>query len=322
VALGVPAGAHAQDPEPPPVVQPPAAAPAPPVTAKLALALEGVSSGRTPFALTGERWRVRGSVTKFVAGQTATVRLYLGRHRVQAVTVAINPGPNDTGQFVLGFSVKHTGRYRVAASHVGTPQLATMVADSRHLSIVSPHVRPGTQGASVRLLQSRLAALHYAVPRSGVFDDGTARAVLAYRKVSGLARSSEVGRRVFERLLSGKGTFKVRYPSHGRHIEASLSKQVIAEIEPGGKVRRIYPTSSGKPSTPTVLGSFRFYSKSPGTNAKGMFMSNYFIRGYAIHGYPDVPVYAASHGCLRIPNPDAVAVYKWIRIGDRIDVYR
>ena len=86
-------------------------------------------------------------------------------------------------------------------------------------------------------------------------------------------------------------------------------------------MRRIYPTSSGKPSTPTVLGSFRFYSKSPGTNAKGMFMSNYFIRGYAIHGYPDVPVYAASHGCLRIPNPDAVAVYNWIRIGDRIDVY-
>jgi peptidoglycan hydrolase-like protein with peptidoglycan-binding domain len=288
----------------------------------MALTLEGVSTGRTPFALAGERWRVRGTVSAFVPGQTATVRLYLGRHRVRAVTVAINPGPNNTGQFLLGFTVKHTGRYRVAASHVGTPQLATTVAAPRHLSIVSPRVGLGTRGATVRLLQSRLAALHYAVPRTGVFDAGTARAVLAYRKVSGLARTSEVGRKVFDRLLRGRGTFRVRYPSHGRHVEASLSKQVLAEIEPGGKVRRIYPTSSGKPSTPTVLGSFRFYSKSPGTNAKGMFMSNYFIRGYAIHGYPDVPVYAASHGCLRIPNPDAVAVYNWIRIGDRIDVYR
>ena len=33
--------------------------------------------------------------------------------------------------------------------------------------------------------------------------------------------------------------------------------------------------------------------------------SNYFIRGYAIHGYAEVPTYAASHGCLRVPIPDA-----------------
>jgi lipoprotein-anchoring transpeptidase ErfK/SrfK len=80
--------------------------------------------------------------------------------------------------------------------------------------------------------------------------------------------------------------------------------------------------SSGKPSTPTVVGTFHFYSKTAGTNAKGMLDSNYFIRGYAIHGYPDVPNYAASHGCLRIPNANASFVYGWVRIGDRIDVYR
>ena len=37
--------------------------------------------------------------------------------------------------------------------------------------------------------------------------------------------------------------------------------------------------------------------------------SNYFIRGYAIHGYAEVPTYAASHGCLRVPIPDAPAIY-------------
>ena len=63
--------------------------------------------------------------------------------------------------------------------------------------------------------------------------------------------------------------------------------------------------SSGKPSTPTVIGRFRVYSKTPGTNAEGMVDSNYFIRGYAIHGYAEVPTYAASHGCLRVPIPDA-----------------
>ena len=53
-----------------------------------------------------------------------------------------------------------------------------------------------------------------------------------------------------------------------------------------------------------------------------MVYSNYFIRGYAIHGYVDVPTYNASHGCLRVPIPNAVSIYNWIRLGDRIFVER
>ena len=49
--------------------------------------------------------------------------------------------------------------------------------------------------------------------------------------------------------------------------------------------------------------------------------SNYFIRGYAIHGYAEVPTYAASHGCLRMPIPDAPSVYAWVQIGTPVDVY-
>ncbi len=79
--------------------------------------------------------------------------------------------------------------------------------------------------------------------------------------------------------------------------------------------------SSGKPSTPTVIGRFQVYSKTPGTNSKGMVDSNYFIRGYAIHGYAEVPTYAASHGCLRVPIPDAPAIYGWVQTGTPVDVY-
>jgi lipoprotein-anchoring transpeptidase ErfK/SrfK len=49
--------------------------------------------------------------------------------------------------------------------------------------------------------------------------------------------------------------------------------------------------------------------------------ANYFIRGYAVHGYFDVPTYAASHGCLRVPIPSAAAIYRWIRIGTPVDVF-
>ena len=48
----------------------------------------------------------------------------------------------------------------------------------------------------------------------------------------------------------------MRYRHDGRHVEANLTKQVLAEIEPGGSVREIYTISSGKPSTPTVVGRF------------------------------------------------------------------
>jgi lipoprotein-anchoring transpeptidase ErfK/SrfK len=79
--------------------------------------------------------------------------------------------------------------------------------------------------------------------------------------------------------------------------------------------------SSGKPSTPTILGRFNVYQKDPGTNAKGMFDSNYFTGGYAIHGYPEVPTYNASHGCIRVPNADAPFIFGWIRYGDEVDTY-
>jgi lipoprotein-anchoring transpeptidase ErfK/SrfK len=172
----------------------------------------------------------------------------------------------------------------------------------------------------VRALQRRLSRLGYDVGVRGAYDDRTQRAVLAFRKVTGMARTSAASSRVMRKLARGAGVFKIRHPEHGRHIEADLSRQIIALIEQG-RVARIYPISSGKPSTPTVVGSFRVYSKTPGTNAKGMFYSSYFIRGYATHGYFSVPPFPASHGCLRVPMPDAIPLYNWITIGTPVDVY-
>ena len=88
------------------------------------------------------------------------------------------------------------------------------------------------------------------------------------------------------------------------------------------KVDEIYSVSSGASVTPTILGKFRFYRKEPGYNSHGMDNSVYFIRGYATHGYHDVPAYPASHGCVRSPIPDSVHIYKWIDIGDQIYIYQ
>jgi lipoprotein-anchoring transpeptidase ErfK/SrfK len=104
-------------------------------------------------------------------------------------------------------------------------------------------------------------------------------------------------------------------------VEFDWSRQVLVLADNGAPVR-IYHASSGKPSTPTVFGTFRFYRKQPGTNSHGMVQSTYFIRGYAIHGYASVPNYAASHGCIRVPIPVALSIYNWINLGETIFVYR
>ena len=173
----------------------------------------------------------------------------------------------------------------------------------------------------MRLLQDRLSREHYAVSHTGWFDGYTARALIAFRKVNRMARVGTVNGRILGMLLAGKGQFRARYPSHGRHVEGDIGRQVLALVNPGGKVFRVYHMSSGKPSTPTVLGSFHFYRKDLGTNSEGMVDANYFIRGYAVHGYASVPTYNASHGCLRVPIPSARSIFAQIRYGERIDVY-
>jgi lipoprotein-anchoring transpeptidase ErfK/SrfK len=121
-------------------------------------------------------------------------------------------------------------------------------------------------------------------------------------------------------LLDGFGEFSVRYPNHGRHAEGNLSLQLVA-LADSSKVSAIYPISSGKPSTPTILGDFHVYSKVPGYLPDGMYDSNFFTRGYAIHGYDPAPDYPASHGCMRLPIVDAPSVFGWLQIGDWVDVY-
>ncbi len=315
--LAAPAAHAAEAPASPPPIAP---APAAPVAGKMKLVLQKVG-GKPPFAIVGRRIVVRGIVTPYVGGQKVKVSFYREGRKVGVEPAAVRALGNGAGQFHVSFVSRDAGLVQARAAHYATTQQAAFSARSPGVQFVNTNLGPGAHGQSVRLLQSELNVLHYAVPLSGVFDEGTGRALVAFRKVTGLARITYAGRQVFERLAHGGGTFHVRYPGDGRHVEGDLTKQVLAEIEPGGRVREIYIMSSGKPSTPTVIGRFRVYSKTPGVNAKGMVDSNYFIRGYAIHGYAEVPAYAASHGCLRVPVPNAAAIYGWVQYGTPVDVY-
>jgi hypothetical protein len=155
---------------------------------------------------------------------------------------------------------------------------------------------------------------------SGKFNHGSQLATLAFRKVNNMARNYQYKPVIFEKLLQGKGAFQPRYHS-GHHVEVDISRQVMALVD-GDKVVAVFHVSTGKPSTPTVRGTYHFYRKDPGYNSEGMYFSVYFIRGYATHGYNPVPMHeAASHGCVRNPIPFSTYIYNWINLGDAIHIY-
>jgi hypothetical protein len=308
----LPAAAGAQ-------VPPPATpTPAPQAKGTMKLKLEKVHrEGERRVALTRERFRVSGLVRPYVAGQQVEVRLVRKGRVIHRVRKRLRPVQGGrAGAFETAYRARRAGAIKARAIHLRTPQLA-VAPTATWLAVLPPDLSSRTM---VRLFQKGLSKLHYVTSRGGVYDSATARAVMAYRKVRGLPRTYTATRDIVRDVLRGKGRFHVRYPGDGRHVEADISRQVLALIE-GGKVRRIYHASSGAPATPTVLGRFRAYRKSPGTNAKGMVHSTYFIGGYAIHGYPSVPPYNASHGCLRVPIPDAWSIYEWIGIGTVVRVY-
>lgn len=290
-------------------------------TDRIGFQLDGAFTvGKRQIAVAGRQVRVEGRIVPYVAGQQVTIRVWRGHTLIKQLTVAPKPTrTKQTATFGASFTPGTGGDLQIFAVHKRTDAQPAISARAP-LFVVTPKAGPGTRSPFVALLQQRLAAIGYQSSQSGAYDATTERAVLAFRKVNGLARIVSLSATVVDQVLRGVGGFHVRYPQHGRHVEANLGWQALALID-DGKVVRTYVTSSGKPSTPTVLGSFHFYSKTIGTNDHGMVDSNYFIRGYAIHGYYDVPTYNASHGCLRVPIPDARAIYDWVRIGDGIDVY-
>ena len=274
--------------------------------------------GERRIALTGTSWRVRGALRPFVPGQKVVVRFFRNGRKVHEQTEKLRSiRGGRAGEFLTPFRSSVAGRVTVSAVHLATPELDTVRSEKVRVNVM----RPELGGAITGLFQRHLARMGYAVSRSGVYDNATARAVMAYRKVNGMARTYTASGPIIRRVLAGTGAFKPKYPGDGRHVEADISRQVLALVNRRGKVHRVYHTSTGAPATPTVIGRFKTYRKSPGTNAKGMVHSSYFIRGYAIHGYASVPAYNASHGCLRVPIPNAWSIYNWVRMGTVVRVY-
>ena len=318
-ALAVPSTAAAQTP-PTPTVPVPPPVPAPAAGSAAFGVSGGVATKKARYFTPGQVVVVKGRVKPYVAGQVVALRVIRKGKQSKKIRRKVGAG----GRFVFRVQVGNPGTLRFVVRHAATPSQVAFRAKDRKVAVVSWSAGEGSKGTHVLLLQRQLASLGFATPVTGYFDSATARAVTAFRKTNGLGTTGYADGTVYGKLFRGQGAFKLAHAKSGKkgkHVEFDWSRQVLV-LAKGGKPYRVYHASSGKPSTPTVFGAFKFYLQTPGTNSHGMVDSSYFIGGYAIHGYVDVPNYPASHGCLRVPIPNARQIFDWVDIGDPIFVYR
>jgi len=258
---------------------------------------------------------VTGSVKPFVPGQRVVVSFYLDGDRIETERVRVNGG-----SFRAKIRIEQAGKYAASARLPAGRTLRGDTTVRKSWRVSFPSLRKGECGEVVIGFKKAMRRMGYIANSGRCFGGKTARGVLAYRKVNGMARSSRAGKGLVKRAFAGKGEYEVRHPGAGEHLEAPLSKQVLVFTK-GDEPFAVYPVSSGKSSTPTVTGHFTFIRTEPGYNSHGMYYSFYFYGGYAVHGYDSVPDYPASHGCIRTFISDQPEIYERINYGESIFVF-
>jgi putative cell wall-binding protein len=154
----------------------------------------------------------------------------------------------------------------------------------------------------------------------GRLDHQSVWAFLAFQKVAGLPVDGRFDEGAYRRLLDAPQLAPVRPDLGPDHVEIDIARQLVLVVQ-GGEVRHALHTSTGKRSTPTVRGVFSVYEKRNYRQANRMYRPVFFYRGYAFHGYPEIPLYPASAGCARLYDGDMNFLWPFLQIGTRVASY-
>ncbi len=183
----------------------------------------------------------------------------------------------------------------------------------------TPVLTLGSHGPSVRKLQSTLARWAF-LPASGVdgsFGMGTWHAVVAFQGWNHLSRDDIVGAATRRALAHPR---PLTPWSRATGFEVHISEQVLLLVRAGRVERAIHVSTGAYGRTP--VGHFVVQARDALSWSVPfqvwMPLAQYFYGGYAMHEYPDVPAYPASHGCIRVPSTESQAVWRFGRVGMRL----
>lgn len=292
----------------------------------------------------GRRARLPGAFSVDVAGIRSEERRLTIRPRLVVRLLRIVPlgsrvaldarvSPRTAGRLMLRLvrgskvvrELRGTGTLwaRIPARRLGTlrAELAlepaagfTSVRATRRAAVRLPVLALGARGEAVLALERRLRALRFALPRvDRYYGRETGEAVLAFRKLSGLRWETTIDAGAW-RALAGARPVQPRH-GYGDHVEVSKTLQVLTLVR-GGRVEAVVHVSTGATGN-TPVGLWRVYRKVVGWDWV-LWYPSYFLRGFAVHGYPSVPAYPASHGCVRVPMWFATRLWSAMPYGSRI----
>jgi hypothetical protein len=172
----------------------------------------------------------------------------------------------------------------------------------------------GARGPHVTVLQRTLADLGYWIEdRRGVFGYLTEQAVFAFQGIEGLSRDGDVGPQTRAALRTARRPLP-RSPRSDL-IEIDEARQVLFIVR-DGRVEWIFHASTGTNQTYRRRSGETSLANTPNGRRKVIYQypkgwhksplgrlwrPKYFHpTGIAIHGFPSVPPYSASHGCVRV----------------------
>ena len=235
---------------------------------------------------------VRGSADTSIPPQLSReVQVRLATHGWKSKATLITVGGVGTGDPAL------------AAPARISPRIKALLQSALHLDT--------TMG-----VQKRLSELGYLPAGTTSSDYGISQAIMAFQGWEGLPRDGVAGASTQTAMLTATRPTATK-PGQGKRVEVDIEKQVLL-LEQGSKVIRIVHVSTGAAGN-TPRGNYSIIRKeNPSWDALfniWLPYASYFIGGFALHEYPDVPGYPASHGCVRISSPFAPGVYDFAGYG-------
>lgn len=195
-----------------------------------------------------------------------------------------------------------------------------------------PTLAEGDVGAWVSELRSRLAALGFRPGDGEDFDTSLRGAVIAFQKYHDFDRDGVFHSEQWEWLDQSLAIpFRAESPDR---VEVDLNRQILFLVL-DHQLAGVIPVSSANGETYTSWngnivtartpeGDFEFYREEDGwyrSYLGGLYEPFFFRGGYAIHGSNSVPVYPASHGCIRTQMWDQDWLKPQLDVGMEVFVY-
>lgn len=208
------------------------------------------------------------------------------------------------------------GRFTLKAATVSSAQFDSG-ASALGLEVRGRVIKLGAKGIHVRALMARLQKLGFLTARrhTHAYDTAASQTVMAFQKSYGLPRTYTWGQREWKKLTTITQPLSPRASHPGTYIEVNKKLQTMLIARDGVTLAVVAVSTGATGNTP--VGRFRIISR--GDSPLYRFMR--FIGNFGIHGYPHVPPYPASHGCVRVPNWIADWVWANTRVGTPITVY-